>query len=90
MTGNIESGATDSLLSRRTKEPLGGETRPPCQSNRIQPVFYGLWVSMSVWEPRVAPSHPLPLGHREDSYSAVSLDTVPADRGPNVGTHGPH
>lgn len=48
--------------------------------------FYGLWVSMSVWEPLhqyggEAPSHRLPPDHRENSCSAVSLDTVPADWG---------
>lgn len=28
-----------------------------------------------------APSHPLPLGHWENSQSTVSLDTIPADWG---------
>jgi len=85
----IERRATDSPLFQLTEDPWGAGHALRVNQTVFSWVFLwtvavyecvgSLWTSMRGRPP--PPSHWLPPDHREDSWSAVPLDTVPADRG---------
>lgn len=93
VTGNIESRVTDSVLSQLTKEPLGVRHAFPAHQTEVSR-FYGLWVSMSVWEPLDhyggCPVPPAPSGPLGEFLVRCFLGYSPCRLGANLGTHGPH